>query len=536
MKEKYTKSLKIVLLPVLIYGLLGPLEIYESNTREFKFDFNDFFWVFLLMTLILVMLGTWIVAHIPEPLAKYVRVLIFAFGMMSYVQGMFLNSVLTTSDGSDVNWEQYRSLMLSNAIIWFAGFALMIVFSLIWKYIWEKVAGYVSLFLSAVIIVTCISLIVICPKVKDNGYQLDGSNQFQVAGDNNIIVMVLDRYGNEQFEKVNQFYPEISDCLTDFTYYDNAASRYSNTFPSMPYLMTGQYYDYGMDEEEWLTSIWQAEETDSFYRQLHDRGYQVHLYSPDNPYIYGPLVQMIGKIDNIEPMGLMKNYRLIYALLEKTVIYKYAPYFLKPRFEVSSSSYAEMAVYKDNIISDNGEYYAVLTENRLTIDSNMPNAFIVNHINGMHNPFTIDENANSIPEVEGNEQEMIQVTRGVHVILAEYLQQLKDLGVYDNATIIITADHGDYSHGGGLQPIFFVKLPQEQHEEMQRNSAPISHEDFLATILFLVGCDDSNYGTTIFDWQEGDRRPRMVDDKEEGTYYTDRYEWYRIIQENNIAY
>ena len=57
MKEKYTKSLKIVLLPVLIYGLLGPLEIYESNTREFKFDFNDFFWVFLLMTLVLVMLG-----------------------------------------------------------------------------------------------------------------------------------------------------------------------------------------------------------------------------------------------------------------------------------------------------------------------------------------------------------------------------------------------------------------------------------------------------------------------------------------------
>lgn len=39
-------------------------------------------------------------------------------------------------------------------------------------------------------------------------------------------------------------------------------------------------------------------------------------------------------------------------------------------------------------------------------------------------------------------------------MLDAYLQQLKDLGIYDNSTIIITADHGSEARS---QMIFFMK-------------------------------------------------------------------------------
>ena len=48
-------------------------------------------------------------------------------------------------------------------------------------------------------------------------------------------------------------------------------------------------------------------------------------------------------------------------------------------------------------------------------------------------------------------------------IMEAYLNELKRLGVYDDATIIITADHGgDWKEE--MQIIYFIKQPGEVHE------------------------------------------------------------------------
>jgi arylsulfatase A-like enzyme len=97
--------------------------------------------------------------------------------------------------------------------------------------------------------------------------------------------------------------------------------------------------------------------------------------------------------------------------------------------------------------------------------------------------------------------------RGSFVVVDNYLEHLKELGVYEDATIIITADHGDFNEPS---VIFFVKGPEEEHEEMQVNDAPISHCELLPTLADYVGLDYTNYGSgsTVWDITAEDERER----------------------------
>ena len=83
------------------------------------------------------------------------------------------------------------------------------------------------------------------------------------------------------------------------------------------------------------------------------------------------------------------------------------------------------------------------------------------------------------------------------------------MGLYEDANIIVTADHGSW-YNNDTQPIFFLKKSGEKHERLQTNTAPISLDDFQATIMSLIGEDSAEYGTSVFEWQPGQERERTV--------------------------
>lgn len=92
-------------------------------------------------------------------------------------------------------------------------------------------------------------------------------------------------------------------------------------------------------------------------------------------------------------------------------------------------------------------------------------------------------------------------------ILEEYLNQLKELGVYDTSAVIITADHGDVHES----PVFFVKVPEERHEKITVNNAPVSHREFLPTLAEYAGLNYTQYGSgkSIHDFSPGQERERV---------------------------
>ena len=92
----------------------------------------------------------------------------------------------------------------------------------------------------------------------------------------------------------------------------------------------------------------------------------------------------------------------------------------------------------------------------------------------------------------------------------KYINNLKKIGVYDNSVIIITADHGRHETINGIQPILFVKEVGAARDTVKINSAPVSAEEYMPTILKLANMDYEEYGKTIYDYSEDDERERIV--------------------------
>lgn len=542
-KKKLKISLVFTLLPLLLYGVLGPLEIYAGNANEFIFILKDFFWVFLGTSLLLWIVGSAVLAFLPEKIENALCVVIFIFSILSYIQNLFLNVQLMNMNGSSMDWSGMQKTTRINLVIWMILALILIVIPFICKKQYQKIYMGITGFISAVQLVTIVSLLITTIPIAYRQKTVSAEGQLEVAPNSNVIVLLFDSCYNTQFEETMAVHPEIVESLKDFTYYDNADCHYNFTFPSLAHMMTGVEYDCNMTSEEWKIACWQEERSCNFYNTLHDLDYECDLYS------YGYIHNSVGPIENIEHIIAnvtetrpQIDYRLLYIELEKMAIYKYVPYILKPRFEVYDYIIHDIALWEDNEVPhENGDFYQVLMEEGLSVDGSLDNKFSIIHLAGLHEPWITHADGTHSEEITS----LAETSEGIAVIIQEYLEQLKNLegGIYDNATIIITADHGISRNTP--QPIYFIKPPHVSQEEMQITSAPISHDDFQATVLTCIGQEATGYGTSVFDWKEGDQRTReywfpadRVVDGARGfyvySYDTDRYELMELSDEEGV--
>ena len=501
-----------LLLPVIMLALFAPLEIYEGNKGELIFGTADFFWPFIGIGAVVLCVGSLILALFPEKLRTLLHSMIFSGSLMAYIQNMFLNKKLSKTDGSPMDWNIYRNYGIVTAIVWVVLIVLVCVMGYKLKQKREKIFLTASLFLCAVQLVASVSMLIGNPyrMEKDDVYIVSSEGEYTLASGENIIVIILDRYSNARFENMLEKTPEAEEIYKDFTFYSNANSRYNYTFPSVIHMLTHVEPDCTMDTGGYKEYAWKNGVSRQFHDTLARNGYTYRMYTGSGSAIYLDPAFMVGSMDNVEILEdseyIVDHSQMTFAIF-KTALLKYAPYPLKPYLGIVNMNYNYYVTYKDvtYCTDDNAKFYEELKENGLRVDEDMENAVTILHLTGIHNPYTIDENANP---VEADSVELWQVQEGLNIVMQEYFDRLKEIGLYDSATIILTADHGEILESGYLQPIYMIKLPNTEQERMAHTSAPVDAGDFLATVLSLIGEDYSEYGTSVFDWQDGDERER----------------------------
>jgi len=214
------------------------------------------------------------------------------------------------------------------------------------------------------------------------------------------------------------------------------------------------------------------------------------------------------------------GYKKAFYVMNNASKYKMAPFAAKQFYFYTTDDIAEIVI-SDGEYSINNDiiFHNELQRKKLSIDTSghYRGAFRFYHLKGAHPLFTMNE---EFEEVKENGTQLSQ-SRGAMKIVYEYIDEMKKLGVYDDATIIITADHGqnrsvmrdsylDTDYDMTSTPILFVKLPNEHHEEKPANStAPVSHTEFLATVMEAVGGDAQKYGRTFSQVGLNEDRKRM---------------------------
>ncbi len=455
------------------------------------------------------LLLTLVIGFLPDKVHGVLVSVVFGISLAGWIQVMFLNKNL---DLLGVNPEGYKAQAgrgIWNLILWIAMIAAIAVLSFWKRDIWKKLLCFSSAFLLCIQLVALVSLWVSAKeeayRYPEGNWHLSGEEQYVVSADKNVIVLVLDFFSNQYLEPLETAYPGATDFLHDFTYYSNMDCTYFGTFPSLPHMLTGREVNMSQPVNDWCREIWENEETNAFYAALKEKDFKMNVYTPDTNILCGlnDVRILDGRLSNVanDAQEIDVYYKLLFKTMAKMSGYRMFPDLLKPYFYANIDEYADIVSVRENkIYHNNYDFYQGLLENGLRADKDS-NYVIVQHLMGPH-LYTTDEKG-----YHKEEATLEETAKGCMVIVEEYLNQLKELGVYDDATIIITADHGG---GYDSQVIFYIKEPGETHEVSPVTNAPASFKEFLPTIAGAAGLEASLYGQTIYDFSQDEQRERTV--------------------------
>lgn len=477
-KEKAIPVFFVTVMVLYMYLILGPLEIFYSNYDEFKFNTSDFMVRFIPIFGVISVVATLVISSFPKICAKVYCVLALSIGVISYIQYMFINGDLVDDNGNFAVSSEIMGRQIASVAVTVIVFAIVILIAVKFSKYLRTVTTYVSLFITLIMFIATITIGVNLLMLEDKPYNklvYDATDEYTYAESNNTIVIILDTFGKDALYNEYATNPESKDVFSDFTFYENEDSVYSSTFPSLIHFLTEYEYD-ETSKPEFQKEAFTSENSTYFYNELHEQGYNVSFNTAD-------LLEedyMTNVCDNMVTSKMIVNYKDITNKLFKMSVYRYVPYFLKGYYEVYLPTEGNVTYDKPQTCTANDTFFQRIKDWGIHKDSKYNKKFTLTHLHGIHTPYRNDAEGNP---VEWGSVSRDEVTHGLMHIMNEYFNMLKEAGVYDEATIIVLADHGDAVTGSVTDPIFFKKDSYETHDEMVISDEGLTHCDLQRLII-----------------------------------------------------
>ena len=526
-KQRLLNALPVSLAIAFTFFLFQPLEVYLKNGSFLVFRLADLTPTLIwLSAAVFVGLGATLTLLRGKIHNAFVSLSV-GFLICGYLQCNLLNVDHGTLDGAEVVWRDYAVWAILNLLLWVVisllPFLLHYLFPKIWKY---AVRGVSALLLAVQIVALIVLIFTADSFVKDGFLVRDGI--YDVSDDNNVIVFLLDRfdkkYADKQLADPND---NVEEKLAGFTYYENFVGCYSRTYPSVAYMLTGIPTDYSVEPMSYLKEAWT---TSPFLSDLHRSGCDTRIYT-EISYSIGNAGWAAENVDNASAHSAKPDRGRILSAMMMLSAYRWTPEAMKPYFHFYTDDISYTYIYPDSPDSpdvygtDDVRFRHDLVEQGLTV-TEAPSAFRFYHMQGSHDPFYMDENGNRTTFSDYAEGQFRQTKGDLNTIFA-YIAMLKEKGLYDKTTIIITADHGRTGTLAELAdstqnkdadgnpespervPALFVKLAGDDgNAPMKRSGKPLSVDNVRFTILKALGIDYSGYDHPFY---EGDAA-RAIDE------------------------
>lgn len=488
-----------------------PLEVFYGNQKDMLCSLDDFYPILLCIGLVVVILGSLILAVQGKILFNFISNLMAIIVLLYYVQDMFMNVKMSESDGSPVKLSEIRGIVAINTILWIVLFTILVLLLYRLRMYNKLIIQCSMMFLIAIQIIGAISLpITIKTKNHHISYGLSNKDELSLAYEQNTIVFIMDNYGSVQADRSLEVFPDLFDGFEDFVYYTNADSVYRPTYPSLTHMMTGAKIDFSYNNAyEWLKYAWTNDKIEKYYVGLKENGVKSYLYTKDVEYEFGDSENISGKFENVIPYKHISNKKALTVQMIKMSMFRVMPYALKSKYIMNTDDIntpVELIGEAPAFEYYNWKFADNLKINGLSVDENVEKALKIYHLSGTHSPCLMDTNLNLCDKDVTNQE----AAYGCMEIVRLFIDEMKEKDLYDDATIIITADHGTDEEAIDPQPIFMVKKSNYCAEKMQYNDSPISHSDLLPTYYQSFDIEYADYGTSIFDHKEDEQRERSL--------------------------
>ena len=464
----------------LTVGLFVPLEVYIKNASQLWFSFQDILQYFLADTAkyFIILLITYITCW----LIKFRIVCVSIF--LGVLFGLFLQSYIISIDyglfdGHEIEWEKYTKIGLVNTFIWLVCVVAPFLLFQRFNFNENKIKRFIKPVIFGIIAVQCIALLFTLKNnpLPENAFQskdsinvLTTKDIFTISSKENIIVFVLDAFDAKLFEEIMVKDPDIINEFSGFVFFPDTVSVYGYTDYSVPQILTGKIYLNDKPYAEYFEEAWK--ET-AYYNILLEKNYDIGIYTAGN------LVSKNAPISNLINEKTVMNDASMQEL-KNLVKFRMTPHYAKKRFyEYDPNAWTRMLANKNLQVyqEDDRKFYNDLRKG-LTYKTDK-NCFRFYHLAGVHFPFILDRNLEPLDtSTKGSQYEQ---SVGVIKIVLNYIQQMKEKGVYNNSTIVLMADHGDHNRVGS-RPLLCVKQPNVNYS-MKVSNVSMSFADFMPLLI-----------------------------------------------------
>lgn len=469
------------LLPIQFFGAI-PLQLYTANTGELKVPLSAVLLYclagFALALLVLTLVG---LAFSDRWYPCWCAAL-FAGGVLMYLQSNFLFVKVGILNGQAVDWSTYGGRMNGNLFLWVAVIVAAVLLAAWLPKPAGTVARYGSMALAAMQALVIVMLFLTPGQERDTaGAVVTTKGLNELSSDQNVVLIIMDMLDDTYMTELLEKNPELAQGLDGFTRYTNVTGGYSATAYGAPHVITQQpMLNQGGD---YWTMLDQAYAKSQTLNRLKEKDYRFQLYTEE---------ALIGKGFQGNCYNLVSSNGYVISdctyfcqLMTKLSLLRAAPDIVKTRIQLSTDQFDEVVSVQDAELHTTT---GVLPYQKMTNDplrTITEPVFCVIHIRGAHYPYMINENAQQVEE--GSVTYYEQALGTLRAVLA-YLEHMKEAGVYDNSTIILTADHGYYESGVTTCPVLLAKS-RGSRGPLAFDGTPVSQENIQDIILADVDGD-----------------------------------------------
>lgn len=484
-----------------------PTVLFTSNSEDFWFAFGMMLKINILLFVIAFLflsLFSIFIYYIGKKIGKKILfniylILLFSGLMILYVQGNYFSSKLPVLNGTPIDWNSFKIESIISIVLVVLAIAISVILYKKKNDIYPKIVSAVSVVIFVLLLTGLIPTIIQNKNVLGNNVKCTSTlkNMNNLSTNKNFLILMIDMVDSKTFDKVLKE-ENKEDLFKDFTYYPDTLSAYSYTMESIPFLMSGNWYD---PNDNYYDYYNESFDNSPLLKRLKDEDYDINIYEPDIQWSSKKCAEVNNMSTSSYKINLLK-----FAKQEiKYVIFKYFPYPLKRFSKIQTMNFN--LVRQNDFKANNSIVYEQLNDIKLQ----NKNYFQFYHTEGGHFPWDTDKNFNTIKD--GTYEDKL---KGSLRVVEKYIDRIKKSGQYDNSVIIVMADHGTntediYSDNGRQNPALYIKGINEHHDSMIVSDKKVSHVDFI----------DSIYNDLL----DGKTSEELL--KDIGTERTRTHRWYK---------
>jgi hypothetical protein len=516
----------------------APMVILYLNPEEFPFTAPGIVPYLIALSLACTCVLSLYPLVLPAAFRRRAVSLLIAFSFLLWLQGNIFAWRFGPLDGTVIRWETLNGLAVRDGVIWGAVCAAALLgYRFVFRFARRMIAAIL-----AVQVMGLMYLILQAPEEANfKRYFADEKQFMNFSPDGNVVMVLLDSFQSNVFQRVLEEDRSIGSTFDGFTYFQNTVGGYPETRWAVPLIMTGRYLDNAIPYRKFMREAYSR----SLPGVLKRSGYQFHI---QGTWEYGLDVTLASNVTP-RPRAAPVDVPTL-ARLYDTALLRYLPFFAKKYvwcdlmgiLERRAVAYARAPA--DSGKEDTGgrkeernmELLKYLISGMDTRCSSRTFKYI--HFFGVHPPLLLNEKCEYEP-MPATAESYERQAKGLLRIVGKYLDLLKKHDVYDKSLIIILGDHGfgfSYPlspemrercarpegaealphHAPGVfpkdvmargSPLLLIK-PSRSAGMMRISDAPVCLGDIPATIVSELGLTAEFPGRSVFAVAESETRVR----------------------------